>query len=508
MSLGTAGLGLAFIRAMNSGLGLLLSIALAAVFGVNREVDALFVAMSVAVFLARDLSRVIRTAAVPCLVESDEGGGAPGFATSLHITVVAIALGVTVIVWCGAPIIVKLISPGFDHTASHEAGQLLRLLAPSLLMFLLFGSAQSVFHARHRFWIPELSETLWRILAIGALFTVGRQDGIKAYAEGLTVAAFAQWGFIFLAASWYGLRVLPVRLAPIRMDLLKPFWLGAVVVLCSVIQMQIEGVLDRAVISFMAPGSIALFTYADRLAHMMPILLSTSLLTPWLPAIAKIQAQVGDPRRLAKQGSLFLAALGTLLAVVIAWGARDMVAFLLLRGKFDAFSADIVIVSVQIFTLGIPAIFCVQCLAGLFIVSRDLKAMIHVGLLAVITHAIFNLLLLPWGVPGIALSGSLAIWVVAIYLWRRIPTKEQVWFPWGRFTGAIAAVFVVLYAVPWPLFLIWAPVRLTAGAVAAWAVYTAIMWPAILRMQAYEREATGQTIPVVGNMSDRKILKS
>jgi hypothetical protein len=36
----------------------------------------------------------------------------------------------------------------------------------------------------------------------------------------------------------------------------------------------------------------------------------------------------------------------------------------------------------------------------------------------------------------------------------------------------------------------WAPVRLVAGALAAWAVYTAVLWPAIRRMQAYEREAT------------------
>ena len=504
MSLGTTGLGLAFLRALNSGLGLLLSIALAAVFGVTREVDALFVAMSVAVFLARDLSRVIRVAAVPCLVESDEGRGSQDFAANFHMMVTMLAVAVTAAVWCGAPLIVKLTSPGFDPVASQHASRLLRLLAPSLLMFMLFGSAQSVFHARHRFLLPELSETLWRVLAIGALFTLGKQGGIEAYASGLTVAAFVQWGFLFLAATRYGFRVLPIRWAPIQMSLLKPFWLGAIVVLCSVIQMQIEGVLDRAMISFMAPGSIALFSYAERLAHMMPILLSTSLLTPWLPAIARIQAQVGDPRRLAKQGSLFLAALGTLLAIVIAWAARDMVAFLLLRGKFDASSAHVVIISVQVFTLGIPAIFCVQCLAGLYVVSRDLKAMAQVGLVAVLTHAAFNLLLLPWGVPGIALSSVASIWIVAFYLWWRVKAREQVWFPWSRFTGAIAAVLIVLFGAS---RLPWAPIRLTVGAAAAWAAYTAVMWPAILRMQAYEREATRPTNSAADGMSDRKILK-
>ena len=490
MSLGSTGVGLAILRAINAGLGLLLSIGLAIVFGVSREVDALVVAMSVAVFLARDLSRVVRIAAVPCLVESDEGRGSPDFAASFQTAVVVIALGVVALVWVGSGLIVKLTSPGFDPAAAHDAQRLLRLLAPSLLLFLLFGSAQGVFHAKRRFIVPELGETLWRLIAIASLFTLGRRWGVEAYAGGLTLAAFAQWALLFVVGARDGFHVLPVRWTSIRPRLLRPFWLGAVIVLCSVVQMQIEGVLDRAVISFMPPGSIALFSYADRLAHMMPLLLSTSLLMPWLPEIARIHARVGDPRRLAKQGSLFLAALGALLAVIIAWAARDAVTFLILRGKFDATSAEVVIRAMRAFALGIPAIFCVQCLAGLYIVERDLRAMIRMGLVAVLAHAAGNLALRRWGVAGIALSGSLTVWVVALYLWWRIRSRERVWFAWARWAGATAVTLTVLFAIPWPAFLLWAPVRVAAGALAAWAAYTAVMWPAIRRMQAYEREAT------------------
>jgi peptidoglycan biosynthesis protein MviN/MurJ (putative lipid II flippase) len=286
-------------------------------------------------------------------------------------------------------------------------------------------------------------------------------------------------------------RVLPTRWTPIRWRWFRLFWLGAAVVLCSVGQLQIEGILDRSVISYMAPGSIALFAYAERLAHMLPLLLSTSLLIPWLPEIARIRARVGDPVRLAKQGSLFLAGLGMLLAAVIAWAARDVVTLLLLRGRFDAPSADAVILALRAFALGIPAIFCVQCLVGLFIVERNLKAMVRIGIVAVVAHAAGNLVLCRWGVAGIALSGSLTIWLVALTLWRRIRSREPVWFDWPRFAGAMGAVWTVLYAVPWPSLLPWAPLRVVLGAGAAWAVYTAVMWPAIRRMQAYEREATG-----------------
>lgn len=489
MSLGATGFRLAILRAVNAGLGLLLSIGLAAVFGVSREVDALFVAMAVAVFLARDLSRVIRTAAVPCLVESDEGHDLQDFAESFQIVVFVVAVAITLLTWAGAPLIVKLTSPGFDAAAAHDAQRLLRMLAPSLLLFLLFGSAQSVFHARRLFIIPELGETLWRVIAIVSLFTLGRQGGITAYALGLTVAAFAQWLLLFVWGTRKGFQMLPNRWTPFHPRHLLPFWLSAIVVLCSVIQMQVEGVLDRAMMSFMAPGSIALFSYADRLARMMPFLLSTSLLIPWLPEMARIHSRIADPNRLAKQGSLFLSALGMLLAVVIAWAARDIVT-LLLRGKFDAPSAEIVIVAVRIFALSIPAIYCVQCLAGLYVIRRDLKGMVGMGLLAVLAHAIGNLLLRHQGVPGIALSGSVSVWIVAGYLWWRIPSREQVWFAWGRFAGAMAAVSVILFAIPWTTLLPWSPVRVVVGALAAWAAYTAIMRPAIHRMQVYEREAT------------------
>ena len=490
MSLGATGFRLAILRAVNAGLGLLLSISLAAIFGVSREVDALFVAMAVAVFLARDLSRVIRTAAVPCLVESDEGHGQKDFAESFQITVFVVAVAITVLAWVGAPLIVKLTSPGFDAAAAQNAQRLLRMLAPSLLFFLLFGSAQSVFHARRLFVVPELGETLWRVIAIVSLFTLGRWGGIETYAMGLTAAAFAQWLLLVVWGARKGFRMLPTRWVPVHPQHLRPFWLGAIVVLCTVIQMQVEGILDRAMLSFMAPGSIALYSYADRLARMMPFLLSTSLLIPWLPEMVRIHARISDPNRLAKQGALFLSGLGMLLAIVIAWAARDIVTLFLLRGKFDAPSAEIVIVAVRIFALSIPAIYCVQCLAGLYIIRRDLKGMIGMGLLAVFAHAVGNLLLRHHGVPGIALSGSVSVWIVAGYLWRRIPTRERVWFAWGRFAIAMAAVLVVLFAIPWTTFLPWAPVRMVAGALCAWAAYTVIMGPAIQRMQAYEREAT------------------
>jgi peptidoglycan biosynthesis protein MviN/MurJ (putative lipid II flippase) len=228
---------------------------------------------------------------------------------------------------------------------------------------------------------------------------------------------------------------------------------------------------------------------------MAPLLLSTSLLIPWLPEIARIRARVGDPLRLAKQGSLFLAALGVLLAMVIAWAARDAVTFLLLRGKFDASSAEVVILALRAFALGIPAIFCVQCLAGLYIVERNLKAMVLMGLVAVLAHAAGNLALRRWGVPGIALSGSLSIWLVALYLWWRIRSREPVWFDWPRFAVAMAAAAVLLYAIPWAALLPWVPARLIAGALAAWAAYTAVLWPALRRMQAYEKAATNPGPP-------------
>jgi peptidoglycan biosynthesis protein MviN/MurJ (putative lipid II flippase) len=238
------------------------------------------------------------------------------------------------------------------------------------------------------------------------------------------------------------------------------------------------------------------------------MLLSTSLLIPWLPEIARIRARVGDPIRLAKQGSLFLAALGVLLAFVIAWAARDAVTFLLLRGKFDAASAEVVILALRAFALGIPAIFCVQCLGGLYIVERNLKAMACMGLVAILAHAAGNLALRRWGVPGIALSGSLSIWIVALYLWWRIRSREPVWFDWPRFAVAAGAVLSVLYAIPWTRFLPWAPLRVAVGAVAAWAVYTLVMWPAICRMQAYEREATRRETPCAEqDATDRKLPK-
>jgi peptidoglycan biosynthesis protein MviN/MurJ (putative lipid II flippase) len=93
-------------------------------------------------------------------------------------------------------------------------------------------------------------------------------------------------------------------------------------------------------------------------------------------------------------------------------------------------------------------------------------------------------------VAGIAFSGSATVWIVALFLWWRIRSQEQVWFAWGRFAAAILLATAILFAIPWSLLFPWAPVRVVAGAAIAWVAYTVVMWPAIRRMQAYERLAT------------------
>ena len=205
MSLAARGFGLAAIRAINAALGFVLSVGLATVFGVSREVDAMFVAMSVCVFMARDLAGAIRTGAVPCLVEDDEGVGSPDFVASLQVVVLLLAFGAAVATVLAAPLIVLVTAPGFDRAATGEACAYLRVLAPSLAVFLLIGAIQGRFYAKRRFFVPEVGETFWRLAAIVALFAVGRKWGLAAFSVALAAVAFAQFLLAEAALSYLGL---------------------------------------------------------------------------------------------------------------------------------------------------------------------------------------------------------------------------------------------------------------------------------------------------------------
>ncbi len=480
---------LSALKLLNTGLGFLLGLAVAWVLRTGAPTDALFAAWFIPVILARELPRVVGMVLVPFLVESElaERRRVPQLFMTWWVGFLGVA---TVAIVLAAPGIIHVTVPGLSAEAATEAVHLLRILAPSFFLLGLFGGAQNLFYAKRVFYEPELAATAWRVVAMVALFAAGGLFGVRGYAAGLVVAAAVQLGILVAAGHRHGIPVAPLT-APFRdLDQLKPLLAGAATVATFLVLDQANPFVDRFITSFLPEGSISILSYGDRLAKALPVLMATSFISVFIPELSTARAKHGDMRTVGASMAVFLMSVGLPLAVLVVWSADDLVHLVLRHGNFTAAQAPIAAATVIAYGVGIPASLTGMGIKGLYFVERNTREVARFGILALVINTLADVALFPLGVEGIALSSSVTVWIVTVYLWKRAGLGHPDLRATGRIVAGAALMGGLLFALPWPDWLTQPVLRLIAGSVTAVLAYLLVVYPYWKRFDVSGEPAT------------------
>lgn len=475
MSLGK-GATLSALKLVNTGLGFVLGLALAWVLPTDGYMDALNTAMFIAVNLARELPRVVGMVLIPFLVESAlaKRERVPQLFMTWWLVVLAAA---TLLLFAVAPWIPRIVTPKLPETALVEGGHLLRILAPSFFLLGLFGIGQSIFYSRRVFYEPELAATVWRVAAMGALFVAGGLFGVRGYAVGLVGAAVAQLAVLLHASRRHRIPVLAISAPFEGLGDLAPLKAGAATIGVFLLLDQANPFVDRFITSFLPEGSISILGFGDRLAKALPVLMATSFISVFIPELSATRVTEGSMRRVGSAMATFLMSVGLPLAVLVIWAAHDLVALILLHGKFTASQAPIAAGTVIAYAVGVPASLTGMGIKGMYFVERNTREVARFGILALVINTLSDLLLLPLGVKGIALASSVTVWIVTIYLWKRADLGWPHWRPAVRILGGAACMVGLLFALPWADWLTRVALRLPVAGVTALSVYLVLVYP-------------------------------
>jgi putative peptidoglycan lipid II flippase len=131
--------------------------------------------------------------------------------------------------------------------------------------------------------------------------------------------------------------------------------------------------------------------------------------------------------------------------------------------------------SLMAYAAGLPAFMMIKVLAPHYFAHQDTKTPVKIGLIAMISNMVFNLILV-WSLDhvGLALATSLSAWVNAALLLHGL--HQRGWYevrglPWKQIMQ-IALALIVMVQVAW-----WAP---NAAVLAEYAVLERVGWTAIL----------------------------
>jgi putative peptidoglycan lipid II flippase len=330
-----------------------------------------------------------------------------------------------------APIIVKVITPGFVAKFPEQVPLtilLTRVMFPFLLFISLAALVMGALHTKRIFFIPALAPAMLNIAIIIMVvsFVSFFNKPIIAVALGVALGGFVQ--FAFQLPSFYqngyrlgfvpyfrhpGLKKMAILLLPVTLALAVG---------------QINILVGTIIASYLPQGSITYLYYSMRLTQLPIGMFVVSMSMAALPIFSEHAAK-GDFDKLREDFSFTLRLLFYISVPAMAGliALREPIVNLLFqRGTFDYTATQATAEALLFYSLGIWAIGGVKIMTVTFYSMHDTKTPVKINLFGVAVNLILCLALMgPLKHSGIALAYACALSVNFTLLFIFIRTKLE-----------------------------------------------------------------------------------
>jgi putative peptidoglycan lipid II flippase len=342
-----------------------------------------------------------------------------------------LAVIVSILVLAGviaAPILVDLITPGFEGVKRDFTIQLVRILFPGAGVLVLSAWCLGILNSHRRFFLPYAAPVLWNLAMIGALLGFGGR--YQSYPLAETMA----WGSVIGSVLQFGIQIPAVlRLAgQLRFQMetassnirtvIRNFLPGV----ASRGVNQLSSYIDESMASFLPTGAMAQLTYAQTL-YLLPVsLFGMSIANAELPEMASqigpeenVSAALRERLKSAMQRVAFF--IVPSVAGFLALG-DSIVSLLYQTGKFTRNDVNIVWAVLAGSTIGLLASTLGRLYTSAFYALRDTRTPFRFAALRVVLTAGLGWLLAfavpAWlGIPnkmrvvGLTVSAGMSAWI-------------------------------------------------------------------------------------------------
>lgn len=361
-----------------------------------------------------------------------------------------------------APVLVHVLTPGFEGATGALSTQLVRILFPGTALLVLSAWCLGVLNSHRRFFLSYVSPVLWNTAIIAAAIVAarrlaGRPDDVALWlAWGAVIGSAAQF-LVQLPTVARLLRTLRPSLAvrdPGVQATLRAF--GPV--LLGRGSVQLSGFIDQALASYLGKGMLAAISNAQTL-YLLPISLfgmavSAAELPEMSSATGSAEARAEHLRARLRDALRRVVFLVVPSAVAFVMIGRPIIALVFQTGRFDAADSTTVWIILAGSALGLSAGTQGRLLGSGFYALGDPRPPLRAALVRVaFTGALGYLLALPlrdalgysstWGAFGLTASAGFAAWIEFLLLRRWLAARiGEVPVP-GKLGLAVLAIAAV-----------------------------------------------------------------
>ncbi len=361
------------------------------------------------------------------------------------VIVVVSALGAAL-----APWVSLAVAAGFSGPERALTAELVRVLFPMTGLLVLGAWALGVLNSHRDFFLSYAAPVAWSAAQIAALVLAGSALGLRGgalahvLALGALVGALFQLLFLMARARRYLGTLTPTlkrHLAPVREAAAR---LPAALVGRGVV--QLSGLVDTLLVSFLGAGATASFAYAQMIYLLPMSVLGTGEAAAALPEMACDTAEADRnerARRIRARLGASLTRTVTLAipAVVVLCGfGEELVVVLLRTGAFDRDSTSRVAGALAVYGTALIGNASGRLLATACFALGDTRGPARCATARIAASTGLSLLLMrPFGVPGVVAGAAVAAWLETGLLAARLKTAlgelELASLPVARWTA-------------------------------------------------------------------------
>jgi len=414
-------------------LGLLRDFFIAKYFGATGLTDAFLVAFRIPNFLRRLFGEgAFSQSLVPILADAKANQtekevqnvinhiGTKFLTLLVIITIIAIVI---------APLIIFLFAWGFyfadDNSHYYLATDMLRITFPYLLLISLTAFSGAILNTYDRFAVPAFTPVLLNISMILSAIYLSEylEVPIMALAWGVLVGGIAQ--LMFQIPFLIKIKKLP-KITRGKHDSVKTLKKRMLPALFGVSVSQINLLIDTMIATTLVTGSVSWLYYSDRLLELPLALIGITLATV---ALAKLSNHfANNDIEKYKQTIDYALKVGILLGVPASVGlvllAEPLIITLFQYDQFDSYASTKSAYSLIAYGSGLIAFILVKILAPVFLSRGDTKTPVKVGIIAMTSNILLNLILsYYYDHVGLAIATSISALINAgllyYYLFRQ-----------------------------------------------------------------------------------------
>lgn len=423
--------------------------------GSNFNTDTYLLAFSASLLLAKVLGDGLAVSLIPVLQQVDKRDGLKGrieFTNNAINGSVLFSIVLSVLGFIGAPLIIKLMGPGFKGLEFEHTVNLFRIGLPIISLTLIRSVGAGYLQSQHKFKAGAKGGVVNNLIYIVYLSLFSNKFGLEGLMiTGLIavigqivvlVSAMKKGGYKYSFKYHYKSRTLQ-RL----ISFLIPISIGMGI-------NELNTAVDNAIGSALPSGTIAILSYANGIVQIVLGLFVLAIVSALFPILTESfnHKEHEDLSENTRFGFKFITLLLIPISIVFILLSETIVKLVYERGAFDHLATIQTARVLQLYAVGLIGMGLILLIIRVYYAIHDTVTPMKIALITLSLNVIISITLVKFmGANGLALGTSLSVLIttiIGIYdLNKRLRIIERVKIRETILKIAIAALAMVLLIV-------------------------------------------------------------